>query len=95
MPGRLSGLFVQCGRQQLTGNAGGAPVFLCPPAVDVSAGQGRNALVANGRPLGQIGIVTCPPIQFDCGARAGGNLLKSGRRSGCPPEGATVHQGMA
>ena len=70
-------------------DAGGAPVFV-PPGVDVSLGK-DGTLSANGRPLGQIGIVMpADPIDL---ARAGGNLLKA-TGDLVPSEGATVHQGM-
>ena len=70
-------------------DAGGAPVFV-PPGVDVSLGK-DGTLSANGRPLGQIGIVMpVDPIDL---ARAGGNLLKAAGDL-VPSEGATVHQGM-
>lgn len=70
-------------------DAGGAPVFV-PPGVDVSLGK-DGTLSANGRPLGQIGIVMpADPIDL---ARAGGNLLKA-MGDLVPSEGATVHQGM-
>lgn len=70
-------------------DAGGAPVFV-PPGVDVSLGK-DGTLSANGRPLGQIGIVMpADPIDL---ARAGGNLLKA-EGDLVPADDATVHQGM-